>query len=75
MRYSPYSVPNHHSRLPRTMRRVYQVAMQPCVADERLGCDTAFVAEHHIREYIAMPNPAPFLEALAPGTTRRRHAG
>ena len=72
MRYSLFSVQDHHPNLPRTVPKLYQEVMQQCIEAERLGFDTAFIAEHHFHEYGAVPNPAVYLAALAQRTTRLR---
>ena len=72
MRYSLFSVQDHHPMLPRTVPQLYQEVMRQCIEAERLGFDTAFIAEHHFHEYGAVPNSAVYLAALAQKTTRLR---
>jgi len=72
MRYSLFSVQDHHPNLPRTVPVLYEEVMQQCIEAERLGFDTAFIAEHHFHEYGAVPNAAVYLASLAQRTTRLR---
>jgi alkanesulfonate monooxygenase SsuD/methylene tetrahydromethanopterin reductase-like flavin-dependent oxidoreductase (luciferase family) len=68
MRFSIFSVQDHHPAYKRTLPELYtQVLEQGVLADE-LGYDTFFVAEHHFHEYGAVPNPAIFLTALSQHT-------
>jgi alkanesulfonate monooxygenase SsuD/methylene tetrahydromethanopterin reductase-like flavin-dependent oxidoreductase (luciferase family) len=70
MRYSVFSVNDHHPRLPRTVAELYRQVMRQCELAERLGYDTFFCAEHHFHEYGVVPDPAVMLSALAQRTTR-----
>lgn len=72
MRYSIFSVMDHHPARPRTVPDYYAQLFTICVEAERLGYDTMFVAEHHFHEYGVVPNPAVMLAALAQRTTRIR---
>ena len=72
MRYSIFSVNDHHPRLARTVPQLYSQVMQQCEAAERLGYDTFFCAEHHFHEYGVVPDPAVMLSALAQRTKRIR---
>jgi len=72
MRYSVFSVNDHHPRLARTVPELYQQVMHSCELAERLGFDTFFCAEHHFHEYGVVPDPAVMLSALAQRTKRIR---
>ena len=72
MRYSIFSVNDHHPRLPRTVPGLYAQVMAQCELAERLGYDTFFCAEHHFHEYGVVPDPAVMLSALAQRTRRIR---
>src|SRR5258708_16678309 len=72
MRYSIFSVNDHHPRLARTVPQVYGQVMRQCEAAESLGYDTFFCAEHHFHEYGVVPDPAVMLSALAQRTKRIR---
>jgi alkanesulfonate monooxygenase SsuD/methylene tetrahydromethanopterin reductase-like flavin-dependent oxidoreductase (luciferase family) len=72
MRYSIFSVNDHHPRLPRTVPELYAQVMRQCELAEELGYDTFFCAEHHFHEYGVVPDPAVMLSALAQRTKRIR---
>lgn len=72
LRYSVFSVNDHHPRLPRTILELYAQVMGQCELGERLGYDTFFCAEHHFHEYGVVPDPAVMLSALAQRTRRIR---
>ena len=72
MRYSIFSVNDHHPRLPRTVPQLYAQVMKQCELGEALGYDTFFCAEHHFHEYGVVPDPAVMLSALAQRTRRIR---
>ena len=72
MRYSVFSVNDHHPRLARTVPQLYDQVMQQCELAETLGYDTYFCAEHHFHEYGAVPDPAVMLSALVQRTRRIR---
>jgi len=72
MRYSLFSVNDHHPRLPRTVPQLYQQLIHSCELAERLGFDTFFCAEHHFHEYGVVPDPAVMLATLAQRTKRIR---
>lgn len=72
MRYSIFSVQDHHSSMQRTVQQLYAQVMEQCVLAEELGYDSFFVAEHHFHEYGVVPDPAVFLAALAQRTKRIR---
>jgi len=72
MRYSIFSVNDHHPRLARTVPQLYAQVMRQCELAEALGYDTFFCAEHHFHEYGAVPDPAVMLSALAQRTQRIR---
>ena len=72
MRYSVFSVNDHHPRLARTLPQLYGQVMRQCELAERLGYDTFFCAEHHFHEYGVVPDPAVMLAALSQRTRRIR---
>lgn len=72
MRYSIFSVNDHHPRLARTVPQLYAQIMRQCELAESLGYDTFFCAEHHFHEYGVVPDPAVMLSALAQRTKRIR---
>jgi len=72
MRYSIFSVNDHHPRLARTVPQLYRHVMRSCELAETLGYDTFFCAEHHFHEYGVVPDPAVMLSALAQRTTKIR---
>jgi len=72
MRYSTFSVNDHHPRLARTVPQLYAQVMRQCELAEFLGYDTFFCAEHHFHEYGVVPDPAVMLAALAQRTKRIR---
>ena len=72
MRYSIFSVNDHHPRLPRTVPQLYRQIMGQCQLAEALGYDTFFCAEHHFHEYGVVPDPAVMLSALVQRTRRIR---
>jgi alkanesulfonate monooxygenase SsuD/methylene tetrahydromethanopterin reductase-like flavin-dependent oxidoreductase (luciferase family) len=72
MRYSIFSVNDHHPRLARTVPQLYEQVIHSCELAERLGFDTFFCAEHHFHEYGVVPDPAVMLSALAVRTRNIR---
>ena len=72
LRYSVFSVNDHHPHLPRTVPQLYEQVMSQCELAERLGYDTFFCAEHHFHEYGVVPDPAVFLAALTQRTKKIR---
>ena len=72
MKYSLFSVNDHHPRLPRTVPQLYEQVIRSCELAEQLGFDTFFCAEHHFHEYGVVPDPAVMLSALAQRTRRIR---
>jgi alkanesulfonate monooxygenase SsuD/methylene tetrahydromethanopterin reductase-like flavin-dependent oxidoreductase (luciferase family) len=72
MRYSIFSVQDHHPAGDRSVARLYEELARQCVLAETLGYDSFFIAEHHFHEYGVVPNPAIMLAALAQRTTRIR---
>ncbi|MGH8668609.1 MAG: LLM class flavin-dependent oxidoreductase [Burkholderiales bacterium] len=72
MRYSIFSVNDHHPRLARTVPQLYAQVMAQCELAEALGYDTFFCAEHHFHEYGVVPDPAVMLAALSQKTKRIR---
>ncbi|MCW5772731.1 MAG: LLM class flavin-dependent oxidoreductase [Rhodospirillaceae bacterium] len=72
MRYSIFSVNDHHPALARTVPELYRQVMRQCELAETLGYDTFFCAEHHFHEYGVVPDPAVMLSALAQRTRQIR---
>ena len=72
MRYSFFSVMDHHPAGARSVADYYAQLFRAAAAAESLGYDTLFVAEHHFHEYGVVPNPAVMLAALAQKTKRIR---
>lgn len=72
MRFSIFSVQDHHPALHRTLGELYNQVIGEAQLAESLGYDTFFVAEHHFHECGSVPNPAVFLAALARETKRIR---
>lgn len=72
MRYSVFSVNDHHPRLARTVPELYRQVMRQAELAEALGYDTFFCAEHHFHEYGVVPDPAVMLAALAQRTRQIR---
>jgi len=72
VRYSVFSVNDHHPRLARTVPQLYAQVMRQCELAETLRYDTFFCAEHHFHEYGVVPDPAVMLAALSQRTRRIR---
>lgn len=72
LRYSLFSVNDHHPRLARTVPQLYEQVMRQCELADALGYDTFFCAEHHFHEYGVVPDPAVMLSALVQRTRRIR---
>jgi alkanesulfonate monooxygenase SsuD/methylene tetrahydromethanopterin reductase-like flavin-dependent oxidoreductase (luciferase family) len=72
MRYSVFSVNDHHPHLGRSIPQLYEQVMRQCQLGEELGYDTFFCAEHHFHEYGVVPDPAVLLAALSQRTQRIR---
>ena len=72
LRYSIFSVNDHHPLLTRTIPQLYEQVMRQCERAEELGYDTFFCAEHHFHEYGVVPDPAVMLSALAQRTKKIR---
>ncbi|TND09658.1 MAG: hypothetical protein FD123_1015 [Bacteroidetes bacterium] len=72
MRYSIFSVQDHHPQYSRTVPELYEEVLEQGVLADALGYDSFFVAEHHFHEYGAVPDPAVFLAALAQRTKNIR---
>ena len=72
MRYSVFSVNDHHPALPRTVPQLYRQVMRQAELAEALGYDTFFCAEHHFHEYGVVPDPAVMLAAVAQRTNEIR---
>ena len=72
MRFSIFSVNDHHPGLTRAVPELYRQVMRQAELAEALGYDTFFCAEHHFHEYGVVPDPAVMLSALAQRTNRIR---
>lgn len=72
MRFSIFSVIDHHPKLPRTLDGFYGELMQQIELADQLGYESFWLAEHHFHEYGVVPNPAVFLAAAAARTRRIR---
>ena len=70
MRFSMFSVLDHHPGLPRTVDQFYEETLRQCELAEDLGYEDFWTAEHHFHEYGVVPNPAVFLTAAACRTKR-----
>jgi alkanesulfonate monooxygenase SsuD/methylene tetrahydromethanopterin reductase-like flavin-dependent oxidoreductase (luciferase family) len=68
MRYSIFSVNDHHPALPRTVPELYRQVMRQAELAEALGYDTFYCAEHHFHEYGVVPDPAVMLAAISQRT-------
>lgn len=68
MKYSIFSVQDHHPSFNRSTSELYQQVTGQAVLADQLGYHTFFVAEHHFHEYGVVPNPAIFLSALSQKT-------
>ncbi len=72
MRFSLFSVMDHHPAGPRSVADYYAQLFRAAAAAEEMGYDALFVAEHHFHEYGCVPNPAVMLAALAQKTKSLR---
>lgn len=72
LRYSIFSVNDHHPAQARTVPQLYTEVMEQCELAEALGYDTFFCAEHHFHEYGVVPDPAVMLAALTQRTEKIR---
>ena len=63
MRFSVFSVNDHHPDLGRSIPQLYQQVMRQCELGEALGYDTFFCAEHHFHQYGVVPDPARITDA------------
>lgn len=72
MRFSVFSVNDHHPGLARAVPELYRQVMRQAELAEALGYDTFFCAEHHFHEYGVVPDPAVMLAALAQRTKHIR---
>ena len=70
MRFSIFSVTDHHPEQPRTLRQFYTQLLDEIVLAEQLGFSAFFLAEHHFHEYGIVPAP-PILLAAARQQTKR----
>ena len=72
LRFSLFSVNDHHPDRGRSVPQLYQQVMRQCELAEALGYDTFFCAEHHFHQYGVVPDPAVLLSALVQRTSRIR---
>lgn len=72
MKFSVFSVQDHHPSFKRTIPELYSQVLEQGILADQLGYTAFFVAEHHFHEYGAVPNPAIFLTALAQHTKQIR---
>ncbi|MBI1244324.1 MAG: LLM class flavin-dependent oxidoreductase [Alphaproteobacteria bacterium] len=72
MKLSVFTVMDHHPAMTRTLPELYAQTMREAELADALGYDTFYVAEHHFHEYGVVPDPAPFLAAIAQRTRRIR---
>lgn len=72
MRYSLFSVLDHHPGGRRSLAGLYADTLRQGELADALGFHALYVAEHHFHQYGAVPNPAVFLSALAQRTRRLR---
>lgn len=70
MKFSIFSVQDHHPSFNRSIPELYQQVLQQGMLADQLGYHSFFVAEHHFHEYGAVPNPAVFLSALSQKTNQ-----
>jgi alkanesulfonate monooxygenase SsuD/methylene tetrahydromethanopterin reductase-like flavin-dependent oxidoreductase (luciferase family) len=70
MRFSVFSVTDHHPEQPRTIGQFYAQLLDEIVLAEKLGFSAFFLAEHHFHEYGIVPAP-PILLAAAGQQTKR----
>lgn len=64
------SVVDHYSSGARSVRELYEQAIEQTVLAEQLEFRAAFFAEHHFDDYGVVPQPAVLLAALAQRTSR-----
>jgi len=72
MKFSMFSVQDHHPRLARTLTQFYDEIREQVMLAERLGYYAFFVAEHHFHDYGIYPNPAVALAQMAAVTEKIR---
>lgn len=72
LKYSIFSVQDHHPTGPRSLTRFYGEVMEQIELADRLGYYAFYVAEHHFHEYGVFPNPAVALAHAAARTKRIR---
>lgn len=70
MKFSIFSVLDHHPNHPRTITQLYNQVLDEIVYAEELGYDAYWVAEHHFHQYGACPNPAVLLAAASRLTSK-----
>ncbi|HUT49994.1 MAG TPA: LLM class flavin-dependent oxidoreductase [Alphaproteobacteria bacterium] len=72
MKFSMFSVQDHHPDLPRSLTGFYDEMREQVMLAEQLGFYAFFVAEHHFHEYGVYPNPAVALAQMAAVTEKIR---
>ena len=70
IKLSIFSVVDHYADGLRDKATLYRELIEQIVLADRLGFDTAWIAEHHFVDYGIVPNPAVLLAHLAARTTR-----
>jgi len=72
MRLSTFLLFDRDPDAPPDAAGTYHRGLELCELAEDLGLDGVWVAEHHFRDFGALPNPAVFLAAVAQRTKRIR---
>jgi alkanesulfonate monooxygenase SsuD/methylene tetrahydromethanopterin reductase-like flavin-dependent oxidoreductase (luciferase family) len=70
MRFSIFSVCDHHLDVPRSIGQLYSQVLDEMELAEELGYWTYYIAEHHFHEYGVVPCPPAFLGAASQRTSR-----
>ena len=70
MRFSIFSVADHHPEEPRTIRDLYAQLLDEIELGDELGFSAFFLAEHHFHEYGLVPSPPTILGSAA-GRTKQ----
>jgi|FaiFalFF_MnMetaG_3_1042247.scaffolds.fasta_scaffold01107_8 alkanesulfonate monooxygenase SsuD/methylene tetrahydromethanopterin reductase-like flavin-dependent oxidoreductase (luciferase family) len=70
MKYSIFSVCDHHLDVPRSIGQLYSQVLSEMEWAEELGYWAYYIAEHHFHEYGVVPAPPAFLGAASQRTSR-----
>ena len=70
MKFSIFSVCDHHLDVSRSIRQLYSQVLSEMELAEELGYWAYFIAEHHFHEYGVVPSPPAFLGAASQRTSR-----